>query len=84
MNGLARKLRKVAGTEHTYEVLVQTAPGPQWSVAGIVQRFGSLPSMQRWAGLPEGGGEWTSSRRLQAQAAEDVVTEYEKHRRLPL
>jgi hypothetical protein len=45
----------------------------EWTHLGRVQRFGSLPSMRGWCGLPVGGGEWTRKRQTRPQAADDLV-----------
>lgn len=45
---------------------------------GIVQRFGGLPSCQRWSGRDTRTGKWTRSRQTRAQAAADVLAAWQQ------
>lgn len=64
--------RTVDAGRHVYEVLVQDQPRGPKQVIGQVQRFGSLPSMQRWSACARKRGGWTRSRSSRADAAADL------------
>jgi hypothetical protein len=61
--------------DHRYEVLRQVRPGEPWILLGIVQRSGSLPSMQGWRALLAGGGPfgWMPKRRTRDAARQDLL-----------
>jgi hypothetical protein len=60
--------------DHRYEVLRQVRPGEPWILLGIVQRSGSLPSMQGWRALLAGDSPfgWMPKRRTRKLAAADL------------
>lgn len=61
-----------------YQVLVQESPGQPWRVLGVVQRFGSLPSLRGWKALGDAAGaEWTRKRQTRGEASADMVTAWQ-------
>lgn len=67
------KLRYSRIGPSTYEVLRQNKPREPWIVLGVVQRFGSLPSMQYWKALLVGDGKWSPSRDTRDKARADLI-----------
>ncbi len=67
--------------DRSYEIRVRPEPGAVRLDIGTVARFGSLPSMTRWAGCGDWpGAAWTRSRAKRDQAAADVWVQYARRR----
>ena len=65
--------KMVTKTSSTYELHVRWAPRTPAVLLGLVQKHGSLRSMQSWSAKRTGAKSWTRSRQTRKDAAMDLI-----------